>query len=694
MVCDTPRSQTTTGDVGTSWGLRCGLLRVEGLSRAAIRCFIPHVTDAGSARQRAGAAFDSWEAIAADDAAIRDALGHANVPALLAALAHLTGDLGLLRGEVRPRVVWGDAQMGLSRAQQEQVRTRALEIIAAYRDGGLRPAPPPTREQVHEMASFLVGRSLGEDYVEFLVTELGLAGRDPGAAGFLREVPAERRAGFHVAVIGAGMSGILAAHRLQQAGIPYTVLEKNADVGGTWLENTYPGCRVDTPNHSYSYSFAPKDWPQFFSSQPVLLEYFRECAARFGIRDRIRFATEVERLAFDERSQTWTLHTRSAGGERRPPLRANAVISAVGQLNRPRLPQIAGRDTFRGAAFHTARWNQAVDLTGKRVAVIGTGASAFQAVPAIAPSVAELFLFQRTPPWVNPRPDYHQEVPAGKHWLLRCVPHYAQWFRLLQFWLTAEGALAYVYRDEQWDEAGSIGAANRKLRRLLVRHAAESLGDDPELLEKCVPDYPPAGKRMLYDDGTWFRTLKRANVHLITEPIARLTETGVVTAADRRYPVDVVIYATGFRTTEMLWPMTVTGRGGARLQDTWRGDPRAYRGITVPRFPNLFCMYGPNTNVVVNASIIVFSECEIHYVMSCLKLLLESGRRSMECRQEVHDAYNRWIDAGNGRTAWGAPQVRSWYKNDSGRVTQNWPFSVLEFWQQTRAADPADYHWR
>ena len=645
-------------------------------------------------RPEPGAAFDSGEAITADDAAIREALRHANAPALLVALAHLTGDLGLLRDELRPRVVWGDAQMGLDGAQQEQVRRRALEVIAAYRDGTLRPAPPPARGEVHEMANFLVGGSLGADYVEFLVSELGLAGHDPGNAGSLRELPAERRAGFRVAVIGAGMSGILAAHRLQQAGIPYTVIEKNAAAGGTWLENVYPGCRVDTPNHTYSYSFAPRNWPQFFSSQPVLLEYFQECAERFGIRDRIRFATEVERLTFDEPSQTWTLHLRGADGSPRRPLRANAVISAVGQLNRPRLPEIAGRDTFRGPAFHTARWNQAVDLAGKRVAVIGTGASAFQAVPAIAPSVAQLYLFQRTPPWVNPRPEYHRSVPAGKRWLLRCVPHYAQWFRLLQFWLTAEGALAYVYRDEQWDEAGSVGAANRKLRRLLERHARELLGDDPELLRKCIPDYPPAGKRMLYDDGTWFRTLKRANVHLITEPIARLTESGVVTAAERSYDVDVVIYATGFRTTEMLWPMSVTGRGGARLQDTWWGDPRAYRGITVPRFPNLFCMYGPNTNVVVNASIIVFSECEIHYVMSCLKLLLESGRRSMECRQEVYDAYNRWVDAGNARTAWGSPQARSWYRNERGRVTQNWPFSVLEFWRQTRAAEAADYHWR
>ena len=302
-------------------------------------------------RPERGSAFDSWEPIAADDEAIRAALEHANVPALLVALAQHTGDLSLLRGGIRPRPVWGDAQMGLTEAQQEQVRARAQEILAACRDGSMRAAHPPARDQVHEMASFLVGQAVGDDYVEFLVTELGLAGHDPGTAAGLRGLPAERRGGFHVAVIGAGMSGILAAHRLQQAGIPYTVLEKNADVGGTWLENTYPGCRVDTPNHAYSYSFVPQDWPQFFSSQPVLLDYFARCATEFGIRDRIRFGTEVEHLRFDDGSQTWTIHARNGSGEPLPPLRANAVISAVGQLNRPRLPDIPGRETFRGAGL-------------------------------------------------------------------------------------------------------------------------------------------------------------------------------------------------------------------------------------------------------------------------------------------------------------------------------------------------------
>ena len=491
--------------------------------------------------------------INADHTAIRAALEHANVPALLVTLVHLTGNLDLLRGPLRPRAVWGDPQMGFTDEQQAEVRARALPVIADLRDDGGEPPFRPAPEQVRDMASFLVGRAIGDHYLEFLLREVGLEPRPTGAEGFER-IAVDQRADFHVVIIGAGMSGILAAHRLGQAGISYTVIEKNADVGGTWLENTYPGCRVDTPNHSYSYSFVPRDWPQFFSAQPVLLDYFQDCATQFGIRDRIRFSTEVERLRFDETEQYWTVHTRGAGGTAGT-LRANAVISAVGQLNRPRLPEIPGRESFAGASFHTARWNHDVALAGKRIAVIGTGASAFQAVPRIAAGAAEVYLFQRTPPWVNPRPDYHRDVPEGKHWLLNHVPHYARWYRLLQFWLSAEGALDYICRDAGWDEPGSVGKANRKLRRMLVRHVENHLGDDPELLAKCIPDYPPGGKRMLYDDGTWFRTLKRSNVHLITDPIACITETGPVTAAGERFEADVLIYTTGFRTTDMLYPM-------------------------------------------------------------------------------------------------------------------------------------------
>jgi 4-hydroxyacetophenone monooxygenase len=261
------------------------------------------------------------------------------------------------------------------------------------------------------------------------------------------------------------------------------------------------------------------------------------------------------------------------------------------------------------------------------------------------------------------------------------------------FWLTAEGMLAAARRDPEWKgPSTAVSEANEQLRQLLIDNVRLYLGDDPELMAKAIPDYPPAGKRMLFDNGTWLQTLKKPHVHLITDRITEIDATGVRTADGRHHEADVIVYGTGFHASHMLSPMKIFGRDGVELHETWGGDnPRAYLGITVPHFPNLFCLYGPNTNIVVNGSIIFFSECEVRYILGCIQLLLESGHQAMDCREVVHDAYNERIDAGNQEMAWGAPNVRSWYKNSKGRVTQNWPFTMLEFWQQTKAPERSDY---
>ena len=500
------------------------------------------------------------------------------------------------------------------------------------------------------------------------------------------------------------MSGILAAIRLKQAGVGFTVVDKNAGVGGTWFENRYPGCRVDSPNHTYSYSFAPEDWPQHFSPQRVLRAYFERIATEHGIHDKVRLGTEVLEAHYRS-SGEWQVKVRGPDGE--STLTVNAIISAVGQLNRPKLPEIDGRDSFRGPAFHTAQWQAEHDLEGKRIVVIGTGASAFQTVPEIAKVAARVTVFQRTPPWVSQRPDYHAPISDAKHWLLNEVPFYGKWYRFWMFWTTGEGLLSMVRRDPDWDGHAdgaangerSVSEANDRLRAMLTANVERMVGDDPELFAKCLPGYPPAGKRMLIDNGHWFRALKRDNVELVTDPIARITR-----RVSRPSPVgdvdaDVIIYGTGFYASRLLFPMKLYGKSGVELREHWGADPRAYLGIVMPDYPNLFCCYGPNTNIVVNGSIVFFSECEVRYIMGCLKLLIERSvaedgdllPAAMDCRQDVHDAYNERIDAGNLGMAWGSPDVRSWYKNQHGRVTQNWPFTLLDFWKQTRAPDPEDY---
>jgi 4-hydroxyacetophenone monooxygenase len=373
-------------------------------------------------------------------------------------------------------------------------------------------------------------------------------------------------------------------------------------------------------------------------------------------------------------------------------LEANAVISGVGQLNRPKLPGITGRDRFVGPSFHTAQWDHSVDLRGKRVAVIGTGASGIQCIPAIAGDVAELLVFQRTPNWFIPVPEYHDPLPAGLRWLFERVPHYCQWYRFVLFWWMAEGLLAAARIDPEWMAQGKIGSeANEVLRAWLGGYLEEQFADAPELREHVIPTYPPLAKRPLLDNGSWAGALTRENVTLVTEKITEITPHAIATSDGREHEVDVIVYATGFHASRFLTPMRVIGRDGVDLHEHWDGDARAYLGMTLPGFPNFFCLYGPNTNIVANGSIIFFSEAAVHYILGCIRLLLEGGYRTMDCRREVHDDYNARIDEGNRNMVWGASEVNSWYKNERGRVTQCWPFSLLEFWQRTREPTPADY---
>jgi 4-hydroxyacetophenone monooxygenase len=304
----------------------------------------------------------------------------------------------------------------------------------------------------------------------------------------------------------------------------------------------------------------------------------------------------------------------------------------------------------------------------------------------------EVVIFQRTPPWVSMTPEYHENVPDGKHWLLNHVPFYGKWYRFAMFWRMAEGILAAVRKDPAWnDNQHAISQQNDELRKMFTMILAELCGEDQELLAKVTPQYPPGGKRILFDNGNWIRALRRDNVQLVTQSIAEINETGVRTTDGTQYDADVLIYGTGFQASRFLWPMQVTGKGGVDLQAEWNGDPRAYLGITIPNFPNLFCLYGPNTNIVVNGSIVFFSECEVRYTLGCIKLLLERGQAALDCRRDVHDDYNKVIDQGNLDMAWGAADVPTWYKNAKGRVTQNWPFSLVEFWERTKAPDPGDF---
>jgi 4-hydroxyacetophenone monooxygenase len=629
---------------------------------------------------------------AASDEALRATVDAAQVVPLLCALALLTDDPELLSARFTPHndipPEGPRLQGGLSEPVLAEARSLALEHLRRLRDSAdvaERPVNPATLERT---IAFATGGQ-DESLRALIGRELDIP-HDADAPGWRIQDLAPGRS-FRVAVIGAGMSGILCAHRLRQAGIACDVFEKGRDVGGTWLENSYPGCRLDTPNFAYSYSFAQNPyWPEEFSGRDAILEYYITLASRMGLRELIQLETEVLSATYDETRCLWILLIRNGAGEERCE-EFNAVVSAVGQLNRPGFPALPGIDSFAGEAWHTARWRHDVDLGGKRVGVIGTGASAYQVVPTILPEVDSLTVFQRNPPWMLPTPNYHNRITAPHQWLLATLPHYSAWHRFFQVWITLAGRWDLARVDPDFHHPISVSAGNEALRQALLRNLEKRYSDRPDLLATQTPAYPPGAKRMLRDNGVWSAALKDRRTTLETRPIAAITPSGVRMQGGSEQEFDVLIYATGFRAEEFLMPMRVVGEKGRDLHEWWQGDARAYLGSCMPGFPNLFCMYGPNTNLAVHGSTILFAESSANYIVKCLRLLLEGDHQALSVTEEAFDDFNRMIDRENALMAWGASSVSSWYKNALGRVSQNWPLPLKDFVIMTEAPDPSHF---
>jgi len=627
-----------------------------------------------------------------DDATIAAALEDVSVPTLMLTLVHMTGDPSYLRRDLKPQGLFlNEVQGFMSPEDQAAVRALALDVIRAYRDGGSVLPPPPGPELIREMMSWLVCEDVPEEYVPMMLEELELDGADPRRVDV--DAPAEAKDAFPVVVIGCGQSGLLAGIRLQEAGIPFTIIEKNSGAGGTWYENTYPGCRVDVGNHFYCYSFEPSDhWSEYFARQPELARYFDDVMHRHGIETHVRWSTEVVEAVWDDAAAVWNVLVRAPDGTTET-LAARALISAVGQLNRPALPDIPGRDEFAGPAFHSARWDHSVDYRGKRVALVGAGASGFQIAPTIAPDVEHLTVFQRTAQWMFPNPNYHERVGPGVQWALRNLPFYGRWYRFLLFWPGCDGGLAAARVDPEWPEQqNSVSAMNDATREMFTAWITEQVGDDPDLLAKVVPDYPATGKRTLQDNGSWLQALTRNNVDLVREGIDHIDATGIVTGSGARHDVDIIVFATGFQANKFLWPMRIIGRDGVVLSEQWGDEPAAYLGITVPNFPNLFCLYGPGTNLAHGGSLIFHSECQMRYITGCLAELIGSGRARMEPRPEVHDEYYARSQRELQGLVWSHPAItHSWFKNADGRIHVLSPWRLVDYWAWTREPDLDDF---
>jgi len=628
----------------------------------------------------------------ATDDEIAEALLDVSIPTLLLSLVHLTGDLGLIRGSLRPAGLFlNEVQGYMSEEDKAEARALALGIIAAHRDAGCPEPAPLAPEAIAEMMAWLVCEPVPDEYLELLLEEMELDGIDRRA---IRPAEPPRWARPPVVVIGCGESGLLAGIRLKEAGIPFVILEKNAGVGGTWWENTYPGARVDVGNHFYCYSFEPSDhWTEYFARQPELQAYFADVMERRGVAEHVRFSTEVLGARWDEGSATWTVSARGPAGE---PIEvvATAVITAVGQLNRPNLPELPGRDDFAGPSFHSARWDHSVDLTGRRVAMVGAGASGFQIAPAIADTVGHLTIFQRTAQWMFPNPNYHEVVGDGVRWALRHLPFYGRWYRFLLFWPGCDKGLEAARVDPSYpDQQVAVSEVNDLTRQMFTDWILSQIDGDDDLAAKVVPDYPATGKRTLQDNGSWLRTLTRPEVDLVRTGIDRIVPEGVVDDDGVVHEADVLIWATGFRATELLWPLEVVGRGGADLREGWGDRPAAYLGITVPGFPNLFCMYGPGTNLAHGGSLIFHSECQMRYIEQCLLLLAERGLDQIEPRQAVAEDWHRRSQDEISTLVWAQPSIRhSFFRNAAGEIHGLSPWRLVDYWRWTRSVDPDDYH--
>ncbi|MEV6061157.1 flavin-containing monooxygenase [Nocardia asteroides] len=473
-----------------------------------------------------------------------------------------------------------------------------------------------------------------------------------------------------IAVIGSGFGGLAAVIALKKRGFDdIVVFEKADDVGGVWRENTYPGAACDVPSPFYSYSFEPNPrWPHRFSRQPVILDYIRHVADKYDVRRHIRFGTEVTGAAFDDTTGTWTVRLDS--GES---VQVDVLVPAVGQLSRPALPDIEGRDSFAGPCFHSAQWDHDIDLSGKRVAVIGTGASAVQFVPEIQPVVGSMTVFQRSAPYIVPRPD--REFGPLHHTAFEKLPvtelaERATWYGVV------EGlSLAWVY-------AKPLAAA---IKAIAKRHTRKQTAAKPGLFEQVWPDYPIGCKRMLFSDN-YLPALAAPNVEVSTDKITEITPGGVRTADGRDHEVDVIIWGTGFKTTEFLAPMDITGAAGRPLAQEWRAGAHAYYGITVPGFPNLCIMYGPNTNTG-GGSIIYFLEAQADYIADYVAHLAATGA-PMAVRPEVEHAYDTRIQGELAGSVWS--RCSSWYRQADGRITTNWPLLGIQYKKQARF-DAADY---
>ena len=618
-----------------------------------------------------------------DQALLDDAITKANIPTLLMVLVQMTGDTRWLDApyQINRQSGMGDNDSGgLDATLQAEVRTTAIEAIRAWQNGKPLAIEDPPPELLVRMLSNAMGERVPDEYGEFTAAQLSQNTRvvDPIHA------PDD----FRVLVVGSGATGMCAAVHLQQAGIPFSVVEKHDRVGGVWYENNYPGAGVDTPNHLYSFSFVSYDWPMYFALRDDLQTYMEHVAKEFDLLEHIRLRTEVVKADWNDAEKHWNVTLEHGGVQTTE--KANVVLSATGIFNPPVWPNIPGVGDFKGPTFHTSDWPQDLSLADKNVAVIGNGASAMQICPEIQNEVASLTIYQRSTHWAAPFDQFRKVVPDPVRYLLREVPLYRAWYRVRLGWTFNDRMHEALQKDPDWIHPDrSLNAINDAHRTFFTRYIEQELGDRKDLLEKVLPPYPPFGKRMLMDNG-WYRMLRNEKVELIDRPIVEITETEIKTQTEATTP-DVLVIATGFDVLNFGTAFEARGRSGQTLTERWGDNASAYLGTAIPDFPNLFMLYGPNTQPGHGGSLLFVIERQMHYIMDMLKQMCEQGLSDVEIRSDVHAQYNQAVDAAHEKMVWTHPGMQTYYRNSQGRVVVNFPWRNVDLFEMTKQVNLEEY---
>lgn len=614
-------------------------------------------------------------------------LRQADPGVLVAVLAQLTGDPAVVDrfAPAISHVPDPPERAGVTDPDtMEALVARIVEALDAPRTHDGPAADDP--EFFARLLPVALGADVEDEFVPLLLEQGGFQLSQPTLP---REVPIPPTT--TVAIIGAGIAGIVTALAAADAGVAFEIFDRNDEVGGTWLTTRYPGIGVDTPSAYYSLSREVNpDWTNYYPQGAEYQAYLVSLADKHGLREHTRFGTEVEALWWDDDRRQWQIHSVDRDGNRGVSY-ARAVVTAAGYLNRPRWPDVPGRDTFAGVSVHSAQWDPSLDLTGKRVAIIGAGCTAVQIVDSCVDQVEHLTIFQRQPHWVAPRKRLSDDVPEFRRHLGRHLPYYANWHRLKSYWATADNNYPVILRDPDWARDHlSISPANDVLLQMCTEYIDRMFGAGTELAKKVTPDFAPYGKRIIRDPGGYYAALTREHVDVEACEPAEVNATGIVTPDGRQIDLDVIIYATGYH-LDFLSTLDIRGRDGHTLREEWGESPRAYRGGTVPGFPNLFITSAPNYSPGHGAGANFSMEVLAHYITECLQLMALRGATTIEVTRQAYEDYVADIDDAMSRTVWcHTPNAHTYYRSGSGRVVVATPYRLIDVWTQHRA--PVEEH--